>query len=135
VRRRRDLAVVANLRWDRGTRPAELIRAISRQAGRRISWKVLEETLRRLEAEGYVARQEMPGPRETWYWLLPAAGETLDVPGRLDAWYREREAADGQGSAVAARCARSVPSSLRTPAIESSTLSDTPAASPRSSRM
>jgi DNA-binding HxlR family transcriptional regulator len=66
-RRQWDLAGLANLAA--GTeRPGDLIEAINAQAsdGRRIGWKVLTDTLRRLERSGYVARQEMPGaPRET----------------------------------------------------------------------
>jgi DNA-binding HxlR family transcriptional regulator len=67
LRRQWDLAVLANLAA--GTeRPGDLIEAINAQAsdGRQIGWKVLTDTLRRLERSGYVARQEMPGaPRET----------------------------------------------------------------------
>jgi len=56
LRRRWDLAVLANLAA--GTaRPKDLIGAINAQAsdGRRISWKVLNDTLRRLEGSGHIA--------------------------------------------------------------------------------
>jgi hypothetical protein len=62
LRRQWDLAVLASLAAGTG-RPGDLIEAITAQAcdGRRIGWKVLNDTLRRLERSGYVARQEMPG--------------------------------------------------------------------------
>jgi len=74
VGRRWDIAVLANLPPDGNwIRPADLLSAINAQAGpeRQISWKVLKETLRRLETGGYIARKEMTRvPRETRYWML-----------------------------------------------------------------
>ena len=96
LRRQWDLAVLANL--GAGTeRPGDLIEAINAQAGdgRRISWKVLNDTLRRLEASGYVARREMPGvPRETRYWLRPPAHRLLAALSLLDSWYDDHESRD-----------------------------------------
>ena len=80
VGRRWDVAVLANLPPDGSwVRPAELREAINAQAApdRQVSWKVLEEAFRRLEAGGYIARQEMTQvPRETRYWIL-APGRRL----------------------------------------------------------
>jgi len=96
LRRQWDLAVLANLAA--GTeRPSDLIEAINAQAtdGRRIGWKVLNDTLRRLERSGYVARQEMPGvPRETRYWLRPPGHRLLAALRLLDTWYDEHEPGD-----------------------------------------
>ncbi len=78
-------------------RPSDLIEAINAQAtdGRRIGWKVLNDTLRRLERSGYVARQEMPGvPRETRYWLRPPGHRLLAALRLLDTWYDEHEPGD-----------------------------------------
>lgn len=99
LRRQWDLAVLSNLTADgEGTRPADLIKAINAQArdGRHISWGVLENTLRRLEASGYIARQEMRNrPRETRYWLLPQAGHLIAVLDLLEAWLAQDEPGDG----------------------------------------
>lgn len=93
LRRQWDLAVLANLAA--GTeRPSDLIEAINAQAsdGHRIGWKVLNDTLRRLERSGYVARQEMPGvPRETRYRLLPPARHLVSALSLLDTWYDDHE--------------------------------------------
>jgi DNA-binding HxlR family transcriptional regulator len=89
LRRQWDLAVLANLAA--GTeRPGDLIEAINTQAGdgHRIGWKVLTDTLRRLERSGFVARQEMPGvPRETRYRLLPPGRRLVSALSLLDTWY------------------------------------------------
>jgi len=96
LRRQWDLAVLANLAS--GTeRPSDLIEAINAQAsdGRRIGWKVLNDTLRRLERSGYVARQEMPGvPRETRYRLRPPGGRLISAVSLLDTWYDDHESLD-----------------------------------------
>jgi DNA-binding HxlR family transcriptional regulator len=96
LRRQWDLAVLANLAA--GTeRPGDLIEAINAQAsdGRRIGWKVLTDTLRRLERSGYVARQEMPGaPRETRYRLLPPGHRPVSALSLLDTWYDDHEPGD-----------------------------------------
>jgi DNA-binding HxlR family transcriptional regulator len=110
VRRRWDLAVIVNLREDVGTRPAALLKSINAQAfNGRISWKVLVETLRRLEAEDYVERQEMPGPRETRYRLLPLARPLLTALGMLEAWYVEQDQADDEANAMASMMATLFP--------------------------
>ena len=96
LRRQWDLAVLANLAA--GTeRPGDLIEAINAQAsdGRRIGWKVLNDTLRRLERSGYVARQEMRSvPRETRYWLRPPGHRLLAALRLLDTWYDDQEPGD-----------------------------------------
>jgi DNA-binding HxlR family transcriptional regulator len=99
LRRRWDLTVLAVLAG-RARRPADLIQAINSQApdGRNVSWKVLNETLRRLEASGHVARRQMPGvPRETWYWLCPPGQRLICALTVLDHWYRYHGLHDGQG--------------------------------------
>jgi DNA-binding HxlR family transcriptional regulator len=87
LRTRWDQAVPANLAdSDAPVRPADLIKAINEQSDDgQISWKVMEDRLRRLEASGYVARCEvLHAPRKTHYWLLPgccgAAGAVAGVP-------------------------------------------------------
>ena len=93
LRRQWDLAVLVNLAA--GTeRPGDLIEAINTQAvdGHRIGWKVLTDTLRRLERCGFVARQEMPGvPRETRYRLLPPGRRLVSALSLLDTWYDDHE--------------------------------------------
>jgi DNA-binding HxlR family transcriptional regulator len=93
LRRQWDLAVLANLAA--GTeRPGDLIEAINAQASdsRRIGWKVLNDTLRRLERSGFVARQEMPGvPRETRYRLRLPAQRLISAVSVLDTWYDDHE--------------------------------------------
>jgi DNA-binding HxlR family transcriptional regulator len=93
LRRQWDLAVLANLAA--GTeRPGDLIDAINAQASdsRRIGWKVLNDTLHRLERSGYVTRQEMPGvPRETRYRLRPPGQRLLSAVSVLDTWYDDHE--------------------------------------------
>jgi DNA-binding HxlR family transcriptional regulator len=93
--RKWDLAVLVNL--ERGVeRPGDLIEAISQQAEEAISWKVLIQTLRRLEEEGYVARREVSRlPRVTRYWLRPAGRRLVSAVARLDAWYTEDERCTG----------------------------------------
>lgn len=101
LRRQWDLAVLANLAS--GTeRPSDLIEAINAQAsdGRRIGWKVLNDTLRRLEGSGYVARQEMPGvPRETRYRLRPPGRRLISAVSLLDTWYDDHESRDDSSGA------------------------------------
>jgi DNA-binding HxlR family transcriptional regulator len=96
LRRQWDLAVLANLAA--GTeRPGDLIEAINAQAsdGRRIGWKVLIDTLRRLERSGYLTRQEMPGvPRETRYRLRPPGHRLVGVLSQLDTWCDDHELGD-----------------------------------------
>lgn len=107
LRMRWDLAVLANLADSGGpVRPADLIKTINAQsADGQISWKVLEATLRRLEADGYVARQEIPHvPRETRYWLLPRGRRLISALSALSAlgtWYGDGDpdADDGVPSA------------------------------------
>jgi DNA-binding HxlR family transcriptional regulator len=102
LRRRWDLAVLANLAAGI-ERPGDLIEAINAQAtdGRRIGWKVLTDTLRWLEARGYVIRQEIPGvPRETRYWLREPGRQLVRAVALLDAWYGSQ----GPGSPGPARC-------------------------------
>jgi DNA-binding HxlR family transcriptional regulator len=70
LRTRWDVAILVNLAESQSpVRPADLIKAINAQSvDGRISWKVLEARVRRLEAVGYVAREEVPHvPRETRY--------------------------------------------------------------------
>jgi DNA-binding HxlR family transcriptional regulator len=90
LQRRWDIAVLANLPPDgKWIRPADLRDAINTQAdpARRISWKVLEDTLRRLETEGYLARKEMAGvPRETRYWLLDPGRRLITGLTLLEDW-------------------------------------------------
>jgi len=89
LRRRWDVAVLASLAGG-PRRPADLIQAINSRApaGRPISWKVLNETLRRLEASGHVGRRQVPGvPRETWYWLCPPGEHLLSALAALADWY------------------------------------------------
>ena len=73
VRRRWDLAILANLRQDAGRRPADLLAAINGQAGpgQQLSPQVLSGRLRRLEETGYVRYAEISRiPRRRSYWLL-----------------------------------------------------------------
>ena len=94
LRTRWDLAVLANLAGsDAPVRPADLIKAINEQSDDgHISWKVMEDRLRRLEASGYVARREvLHVPRETRYWLLPRGRRLITALGMLDAWYDEQD--------------------------------------------
>ena len=91
VGRRWDIAVLANLPPDGSwTRPADLLHTINSQAEpeRQVSWKVLEETFRRLEAGGYIARREMTRvPRETRYWILAPGRRLVTALTLLEAWY------------------------------------------------
>jgi DNA-binding HxlR family transcriptional regulator len=94
LRTRWDLAILVNLAESHNpVRPADLIKAINEQSvDGRISWKVLEASMRRLEATGYVAREEVPHvPRETRYWLLHRGRRLLDAVALLDEWYNEEE--------------------------------------------
>lgn len=100
LRTRWDLAVLANLAdSDSPVRPTDLIEAINAQSSHgQISWKVLEERLRCLEAAGYVARQEMLHvPRQTRYWLLPPGHQLISAVSMLEAWY-SREGTHANGS-------------------------------------
>jgi len=86
--------------------PGDLVQAISSQAGggRAISWKVLDDTLRRLEADGYLARWQVPGvPRQTWYWLCPRPAADLRAP----CW--------ASGTAAMPRPERTTPAGLAIP--------------------
>ena len=100
VGRRWDIAVLANLPSDGSwARPADLLEAINSQAGpeRQISWKVLEETLRRLEADGYIARREMTGvPRQTRYWILDPGRRLVTALTLLEAWYERDHGSTGR---------------------------------------
>jgi DNA-binding HxlR family transcriptional regulator len=103
VRTRWDLAVLANLAdGDRPVRPADLIKAINAQSrDGEISWKVIEGRLRRLEAAGYVARQEVPHvPRETRYSLLARGRRLVAALDMLDAWYDEQPPSPGPGGDI-----------------------------------
>jgi DNA-binding HxlR family transcriptional regulator len=95
LRRRWDLAVITNLGTDdRGTRPADLRETINAQVAgaRQISWKVLEDTLHRLESSGYIARRELPEvPRETRYWLLRPASQLITALTLVQTWYDQQE--------------------------------------------
>lgn len=90
LRRRWDTAVLANLPADdEGIRPVDLLVAINSQSSpeREISWKVLEDTLRRLVADGYVARKAITSvPRESRYWLLPPGHRLITALTLLEAW-------------------------------------------------
>jgi DNA-binding HxlR family transcriptional regulator len=100
LQRRWDIAVLANLPANGGwTRPADLRDAINSQAGpeRRISWKVLRDTLRRLEAEGYIARKEMRVPRvprETRIWLLDPGRRLVTALALLEDWVSQDAGSD-----------------------------------------
>lgn len=101
LRRQWDLAVLANMAA--GTeRPGDLIDAINTQAGdgRRIGWKVLNDTLRRLERSGYVVRQEIPSvPRETRYRLRPPGHQLVCAVSLLNTWYDDLDpGGDGSGA-------------------------------------
>jgi len=100
VGRRWDIAVLANLPSDGNwIRPADLLDAINAQAGpeRQLSWKVLEETLRRLEADGYIARKEMTRvPRETRYWILDPGRRLVVALTMLEAWHERDDGSIGQ---------------------------------------
>jgi DNA-binding HxlR family transcriptional regulator len=93
LRRQWDLAVLANMAA--GTeRPGDLIDAINAQAAdsRRIGWKVLNDTLRRLERSGYVARQEILSvPRQTRYRLRPPGHRLVSAVSLLDTWYDDHD--------------------------------------------
>jgi DNA-binding HxlR family transcriptional regulator len=92
VRGRWDLAVLGNLA--KGVeRPGELIEAINTQTREhQLSWKVLTETLRRLEDEGYVEHQEISRlPRVTKYWLTPDGHRLVKALCLLEAWYQQHE--------------------------------------------
>ena len=99
LRTRWDVAVLANLADSDGpVRPADLIKAINTQScDGQITWKVIEDTLRRLEASAYIGRREVPrGPRETHYWLLPRGRRLIGALDLLDASYNDEDpGADG----------------------------------------
>ena len=103
LRTRWDVALLANLAGsDRPVRPADLIKAINAQSGDgQLSWKVMEDRLRRLEASGYVARREvLHVPRETRYWLLPRGRRLMGALDLLDAWYDEQDPGPGPAEGV-----------------------------------
>lgn len=94
LRRRWDVEVLSSLANGQ-RRPADLIQVVNSRApeGRSISWKVLNETLRRLEASGHVGRRQVPGvPRQTWYWLCPPGQELICALTVLGNWYNYRDA-------------------------------------------
>jgi DNA-binding HxlR family transcriptional regulator len=101
VGRRWDIAVLANLPPDGSwTRPADLLHTINSQAEpeRQVSWKVLEETFRRLEVGGYIARREMTRvPRETRYWILAPGHRLVTALTLLEAWLERDEASTERG--------------------------------------
>jgi DNA-binding HxlR family transcriptional regulator len=83
LRTRWDVALLANLAGGDGpVRPVDLITAVNAQSDDgQLSWKVMEDRLRHLEASGYIARREVPnGPRETRYWLLPPRTPPAERP-------------------------------------------------------
>jgi len=100
VGRRWDIAVLANLPPDGNwIRPADLLHAINTQVGpgRQVSWKVLKETLRRLEADGYIAHKEMTRvPRETRYWILGPGRRLVTALMLFEAWYGQDDGSIGQ---------------------------------------
>jgi len=73
-------------------RPVDLIGAVNAKSeDGQLSWKVMEDRLRRLEASGYIGRREVPhGPRESRYWLFPPGHQLLGAR-RLDTWFGEQE--------------------------------------------
>jgi DNA-binding HxlR family transcriptional regulator len=80
-----DLAVLVNLEPG-PRRPGDLMTLINGQAeGVPVSWKVLTETLRRLERVGYVGHREVSRlPRVTFYWLEPAGRGMVRVLASMD---------------------------------------------------
>lgn len=92
------LAILVNLQ--RGAeRPGDLIEEINAQGREKISWKVLIQTLRRLEEEGYVDhRQVSKLPRVTRYWLRPAGRRLIGALERLDTWCQDGDTADSQAA-------------------------------------
>ena len=100
LRTRWDVALLANLAGsDAPVRPADLIKAINAQSDDgHLTWKVMEDRLRCLEASGYLARREVTNrPRETHYWLLPRGHRLKRALDLLDAWYREQGPDSGSG--------------------------------------
>jgi len=98
LRTRWDVALLANMAGsDTPVRPVDLINAINAQSDDgQLSWKVMEDRLRRLEASGYIARREVPhGPRESRYWLLPRGDRLLRALDLLDTWYDGQEPSAG----------------------------------------
>jgi len=94
LRTRWDLALMASMAGGNGpVRPVDLINAINEQSDDgQLSWKVMEDRLRRLEATGYIARREVPhGPRESRYWLLPRGRRLLSALELLDTWYDDQD--------------------------------------------
>ena len=71
----------------------DLINAVNAQSDDgQLSWKVMEDRPRHLEASAYIAPPEVPhGPRESRYWLLPPGRRLLRALELLDAWYGEQE--------------------------------------------
>jgi DNA-binding HxlR family transcriptional regulator len=96
LRRRWDVPVLVSLA-DGRKRPADLIKVINsdNSTGRETTWKVLTDTLRRLQAEGYVARRQVPAvPRETWYWLRPAGHRLVCALTVLENWLSSHDSQD-----------------------------------------
>ena len=98
LRTRWDVALLANLTGsDAPVRPVDLINAVNAQSDDgQLSWKVMEDRLRHLEASGYIARREVPhGPRESRYWLLPRGDRLLSALDLLDTWYDDQDPGTG----------------------------------------
>ena len=98
LRTRWDVALLANMAGsDAPVRPVDLINAINAQSDDgQLSWKVMEDRLRHLEATGYIARREVPhGPRESRYWLLPRGDRLLSALDLLDTWYDDQDPGTG----------------------------------------
>ena len=94
LRTRWDVALLANMAGgDAPVRPVDLINAVNAQSDDgQVSWKVMEDRLRHLEASGYIARREVPhGPRESRYWLLPPGRSQLSALEQPDAWYDDQD--------------------------------------------
>jgi DNA-binding HxlR family transcriptional regulator len=99
VRRRWDLAILANLARDIGN-PAGLLEVINAEAGngQQLSPQVLSERLRRLGEAGYVGYAEVSRiPRRRKYWLLPRGRHLLDALTQLYDWYEAQAPCDAAG--------------------------------------
>jgi DNA-binding HxlR family transcriptional regulator len=92
-----DVAVLSNLPDEGWGRPGVILRSINAQdsSGQQITWKVLNETIKRLEASGFIGRvQSMGVPGESRIWLLGPGRRLIAALRLLDAWYRQGEAGD-----------------------------------------
>ncbi len=86
-----DAAILASLASGI-SRPADLITAINAQADRKLTHKVLIESLRRMEESGLVRRQELSRrPRRTCYWPTAFGYMLLRELDKLDSWYAATE--------------------------------------------